>query len=119
MSFTFSNTVTSNEPIINTGICWATSSTTPTIANSFTYSQSGGPSTFLAKTPVIFGPNTGLITPYSYFIYFRAFVTTTSGTYYSSNGNYPNGTTYSTGTNSYSTHPTTSFVYRHDIGYRN
>ena len=117
MSFTFSNTVTSNESIINTGICWATSSTTPTIANSFTYSQSGGPSTFLAKTPVIFGPNLGS-TQLNHIIYFRAFVTTTNGTYYSSNGNYPNGTTYSTGANSYSTLPTTSYAYFHNISYR-
>lgn len=117
MSFTFSNTVTSNESIINTGICWATSSTTPTMANSFTYSQSGGPSTFVVKTPVIFGPNLGS-TQLNHIIYFRAFVTTTNGTYYSSNGNYPNGTTYSTGVNSYSTLPTTSYVYFHNISYR-
>ena len=98
-SFTFSNTVTTNETVINTGVCWATSSTTPTIANSFTYSQSGGPTIFNTKTPNITGPGAGTFGQTNYIpniLFFRAFVTTSSGVYYSSNGNYPNGGTYPT-----------------------
>ena len=93
LSMTFSNTVTTNETIINTGVCWATASANPTIANSLTYSTS--PGSFAVKTPNIyawFGPvpeDPSLWAPEPF--YFRAFVTTTSGTYYSTNGNYSSG----------------------------
>jgi hypothetical protein len=123
MSFTFSNTVTTNETIINTGICWATSSTTPTISNSFTYSQSGGPTNFNAITSEITGPLPPLGIAYSnqqyykYLIYFRAFVTTSSGVYYSTNGNYPNGTTYSTSATTYATYPTNCYVYSKKVSF--
>ena len=112
-SFTFSNTVTTNETVINTGVCWATSSTTPTIANSFTYSQSGGPTIFNTKTPNITGPGNGGIGQPNYIpniLFFRAFVTTSSGVYYSSNGNYPNGGTYLAAGSINKTYPTDSYV---------
>ena len=100
---TFSNVVTTFETIINTGVCWATSSTTPTIANSFTYSQSGGPTNFVAKTPTIFGQPVGTSWPNGtnvpFITYFRSFVTTPSGIYYSSNtGKNVTNATYSVGT---------------------
>ena len=112
-SFTFSNTVTTNETVINTGVCWATSSTTPTIANSFTYSQSGGPTIFNTKTPNITGPGAGTFGQTNYIpniLFFRAFVTTSSGVYYSSNGNYPNGGTYLAAGSINKTYPTDSYV---------
>ena len=112
-SFTFSNTVTTNETVINTGVCWATSSTTPTIANSFTYSQSGGPTIFNTKTPNITGPGNGGIGQPNYIpniLFFRAFVTTSSGVYYSSNGNYSNGGTYLAAGSINKTYPTDSYV---------
>jgi len=112
-SFTFSNTVTTNETVINTGVCWATSSTTPTIANSFTYSQSGGPTIFNTKTPNITGPGAGTYGQTNYIpniLFFRAFVTTPSGVYYSSNGNHPNGGTYLAAGSINKTFPTDSYV---------
>ena len=93
ISMTFSNTVTTNETIINTGVCWATASANPTIANSLTYSTS--PGSFATKTTNIyawFGPvpvEPSLWAPEPF--YFRAFVTTSSGTYYSTNSNYSSG----------------------------
>ena len=96
-SMTFSNTITTSETIINTGVCWATSSTTPTISDSFTYSNGGGPTTFTVTTGNISGPISGIFGSPSYIpnvMFFRAFVTTSSGTYYSTNSNYPNGGTY-------------------------
>ena len=96
---TFSNVVTTNETILNTGICWSNSSTTPTIANSFTYSQSGGPTNFVAKTPTIFGQPVGTSISVPFITYFRSFVTTPSGVYYSSNtGKNVTNATYSVGT---------------------
>jgi hypothetical protein len=112
-SFTFSNTVTTNETVINTGVCWATSSTTPTIANSFTYSQSGGPTIFNTKTPNITGPGAGTYGQTNYIpnrLFFRAFVTTSSGIYYSNNGNHPNGGTYLAAGSINKTFPTDSYV---------
>lgn len=112
-SFTFSNTVTTNETVINTGVCWATSSTTPTIANSFTYSQSGGPTIFNTKTPNITGPGAGTYGQTNYIpniLFFRAFVTTSSGVYYSNNGNHPNGGTYLAAGSINKTYPTDSYV---------
>ena len=112
-SFTFSNTITTNETIINTGICWATSSTTPTVANSFTYSQSGGPTIFNTKTPNITGPVGGTFGQTNYvpnILFFRSFVTTSSGIYYSSNGNYPNGGTYLAAGSINKTYPANSYV---------
>jgi len=112
-SFTFSNTVTTNETVINTGVCWATSSTTPTIANSFTYSQSGGPTIFNTKTPNITGPGAGTYGQTNYIpniLFFRAFVTTPSGVYYSSNGNHPNGGTYLAAGSINKIFPTNSYV---------
>lgn len=121
MSFTFSNTVTTNETIINTGLCWATSSTTPTISNSFTYSQFGGPTNFTVRTPEMKGPEVTTYTYpnpyYKYLVYFRAFVTTSSGVYYSTNGNYPNGTTYSTSATTYATYPTNCYVFSKNVIY--
>ena len=112
-SFTFSNTVTTRETIINTGVCWATSSTTPTIANSFTYSQSGGPTFFSVKTPNITGPAGGIYGQPSFIpnvLFFRSFVTTPSGVYYSSNGNYPNGGSYYGAGSISTTFPNNSYV---------
>ena len=106
---TFSNVVTTNETIVNTGVCWATSSTVPTISNYFTYSQSGGPTNFIAKTPKIIGKIVGSISsPYEPFnVYFRSFVTTSSGVYYSSNtGRNVIEATYSTSANTYAYYPT-------------
>jgi hypothetical protein len=113
VSMTFSNVIYTNETIINTGVCWATSSTTPTIANSFTYSTSTGPATFIIKTPTIMGPTAGVpsVDYTHFFLYVRAFVNTSSGTYYSSNGNYTNGGTYSTSINTYSSYPNTCYVF--------
>ena len=111
-SFTFSNTVTTRETIINTGICWATSSTTPTITNSFTYSQSGGPTFFIVKTPNINGPAAGNFGQPNYIpniLFFRAFVTTPSGIYYSSNGNENGGIYHGVGS-VYTTYPNNSYV---------
>jgi len=109
---TFSNVVTTSETIINKGVCWATSSTTPTTSNYFTYSQSGGPTIFNTKTPSIFGKvgtNAGVIT------YFRAFVTTPTGTYYSSNtGRNVLSATYSTGLTTYSYFPTGCYTILND-----
>ena len=109
---TFSNVVTTSETIINKGVCWATSSTTPTTSNYFTYSQSGGPTIFNTKTPSIFGytgTNAGVIT------YFRAFVTTPTGTYYSSNtGRNVLSATYSTGLTTYSYFPTGCYTILND-----
>ena len=106
---TFSNVVTSNEIIINKGVCWATSSTTPTISNYFTYSQSGGPSIFPTKTPTILG-----LAGQNMVLYFRAFVTTATGTYYSSNtGRNILSATYSTGT-TYSYFPTGCYTILND-----
>ena len=106
---TFSNVVTSNEIIINKGVCWATSSTTPTISNYFTYSQSGGPSIFPTKTPTILG-----LAGQNMLLYFRAFVTTATGTYYSSNtGRNILNATYSTGT-TYSYFPTGCYTILND-----
>ena len=113
VTFTFSNTVTTNETIINTGVCWATSSTTPTIANSFTYSTSSGPTFFSAKTPNITGPAGGTYGQANYIpniLFFRAFVTTSSGTYYSSNGNYPSGGTYLAAGSINKIYPANSYV---------
>jgi hypothetical protein len=113
VTFTFSNTITTNETIINTGICWATSSTTPTVANSFTYSTSSGPTIFTTKTPNITGPAGGTYGQANYIpniLFFRAFVTTSSGIYYSSNGNYPNGGTYLAAGSINTTYPANSYV---------
>ena len=93
VSMTFSNTIITSETIISTGVCWATASSNPTITNSFTYSTS--PGSFVVKTPNIyawFGPvpeEPSFWEPSP--VYFRAFVTTSSGTYYSTNGNYSSG----------------------------
>lgn len=113
VSMTFSNVIYTNETIINTGVCWATSSIAPTIANSFTYSTSVGPTTFIVKTPTIIGPTAGVpsVDYTHFFLYARAFVTTPSGTYYSTNGNYANGGTYSTSINTYAKYPSTCYVF--------
>ena len=126
VSMTFSNSISTAETVLNSGVCWSKTSTTPTIANSFTYSIL----TNISKVETyIKGPLVG--TPYvhgaePYFIYFRAFVTTPSGTYYSSNsasaqsiytgwnslsGIQSAGVTYSTGTTSYAYYPTGCFTF--------
>ena len=93
VSMTFSNTIITTETIISTGVCWATASSNPTITNSLTYSTS--PGSFKVKTTNIyawFGPipeEPAFWEPSP--VYFRAFVTTSSGTYYSTNSNYSSG----------------------------
>ena len=99
---TFSNTIYTTETILNTGICWATASAplpggvlsapyppnTPTISNNVAYSTSVGlgnisGTIFPVKTPIIYtSPAVGTKVS-SYVVYFRAFVTTPTGTYYS------------------------------------
>ena len=113
ISITFSNIINTEETIINTGVCWATSSTTPTISNYFTYSTSIGPTTFEVNTGNISGPISGTLGQTNYvpnIIFFRAFVTTSSGTYYSNNTNYPNGGNYYGSGSILKTYPSNSYT---------
>ena len=99
---TFSNTIYTTETILNTGICWATASAplpggvlsapyppnTPTISNNVAYSTSVGlgnisGTIFPVKTPIIYTSPAAGTKVSSYVVYFRAFVTTPTGTYYS------------------------------------
>jgi len=99
---TFSNTIYTTETILNSGICWATASApipggllsapyppnTPTISNNVAYSTSVGlgnisGTIFPVKTPIIYTSPTVGTKVSSYVVYFRAFVTTPTGTYYS------------------------------------
>ena len=82
VSMTFSNPIYGYETVLSSGVCWSTASTTPTISDSVAYSVSGK-----TKTPDIMGISPGTewdIFPI-HFVYLRAFVTTPSGTYYSTN----------------------------------
>ena len=133
VSMTFSNSIYGGETVLSTGVCWSTTSTTPTLSDSVAYTISGK-----TKTPNIMGKVLG--TPYEgseyaytyHFIYLRAFLTTPSGTYYSTNSGaasaggaaafggrnnviQPQGTTYSTSATTYATYPTGCFVFRRDI----
>ena len=133
VSMTFSNSIYGGETVLSTGVCWSTTSTTPTLSDSVVYTISGK-----TKTPNIMGkvlgtPWEGSEFAYTYhFIYLRAFLTTPSGTYYSTNSGaasaggaaafgdqnnviQPQGTTYSTTATTYATYPTGCFVFRRDI----
>ena len=137
VSMTFSNSISTAETILKSGVCWSKTSTTPTIADSFTYSIL----TNISKVATyIIGPLVGtpVIGVYPYytgntFIYFRAFVTTPSGTYYSSNSASAQtidaagvqsviqsaGATYSTGTTSYAYYPTGCLTFKISVGFYN
>lgn len=114
ISFTFSNTISTNETILNNGVCWSTTSATPTISGSVSYSS--GPSSYVVKTPSIYGATVGTIfddynQSHYPIIYFRAFVTTPSGVYYSSNsGKRFSGATYSTSPTAYAYWPSGCYI---------
>ena len=137
VSMTFSNTIYGGEAVLSTGVCWSTTSTTPTLSDSVVYTISGK-----TTTPNIMGKAPG--TPWdavdpsfpNHFTYLRAFVTTPSGTYYSSNsgaircsnfifdvnfdGYYSTtlltvGTTYSTSPTTYASYPTGCLVFHRNI----
>lgn len=126
-SMTFSNIVSTAETILNTGVCWSNTSTTPTILDSFVYSTSIGTNISIVKTPTFFNSPVGL-PPLNMRYYFRAFVTTPTGTYYSNNsGNYRiegitpiwNTPTYPTGNTligyTYTYYPTGCFTFTHEM----
>jgi len=135
VSMTFSNTIYGGETILSSGVCWSNTSTTPTLSDNVVYSISGK-----TTTPNIMGTLPG--TPWDtvdptipiHFVYLRAFVTTPSGTYYSSNsgairctsfiGSFPSyysttlstqGATYSTSPTTYATYPTGCLVFHRNI----
>ena len=141
VSMTFSNSIYGGETVLSSGVCWSTTSQTPTLADSVVYDISGK-----ATTPNIMGllpgttwdgsPLLGPAVTYPiHFIYLRAFVTTPTGTYYSSNSgvirgkNFINGinglysttlltvvgTTYSTSTTTYATYPTGCLVFHRNV----
>jgi hypothetical protein len=125
IAFTFSNVISTSESIISSGVCWSTSSVAPTISDSVAYSTI--PSSGIVKTPRILGPSLGTQIAsadyYRYFVYFRAFVTTPSGTYYSRNTEVKSdfgtlGLTYSTSPTSYNILPTGCFIWNHSYGGR-
>ena len=114
IAFVFSNTITTNETIIRSGVCWSTTSATPTISGSVSYSS--GPNSYVVTTPYVFGPPVGTVwNQYDLTqiptVYYRAFVETATGVYYSSNsGQNISGTTYSTSPTSYAYWPTGCYI---------
>jgi hypothetical protein len=137
VSMTFSNSIYGGETVLSSGVCWSTTSTTPTLSDSVAYAISGK-----TTTPNIMGilpgtPWDGVVgAPYPiHFVYLRAFLTTATGTYYSSNSgaircsNFINGfnntlysttlltvgTTYSTSPTTYATYPTGCLVFHRNI----
>jgi hypothetical protein len=105
ISFTFSNTFTSTQGVISCGVCWSDTNRQPTIANNVVVANplpAVDPSNFQPLSfriglringPIVGTSYNSIPNPYN--IFFRAFVTTSTGTYYSRNGNYPKGATYS------------------------
>ena len=137
VSMTFSNSIYGGETVLSSGVCWSTTSTTPTLSDSVAYAISGK-----TTTPNIMGilpgtPWDGVVgAPYPiHFVYLRAFLTTATGTYYSSNSgaircsNFINGfnntlysttlltvgTTYSTSATTFATYPTGCLVFHRNI----
>jgi hypothetical protein len=132
VSMTFSNSIYGRETVLNSGVCWSTTSTTPTLSDSVAYAISGK-----TTTPNIMGilPGTAWDIFPLHFIYLRAFLTTTTGTYYSSNSgairctNFVNGlnnalysttlltvgTTYSTSPTTFTTYPTGCLVFHRNV----
>ena len=137
VSMTFSNSIYGGETVLSSGVCWSTTSTTPTLSDSVAYAISGK-----TTTPNIMGilpgtPWDGVVgAPYPiHFVYLRAFLTTATGTYYSSNSgaircsNFINGfnntlysttlltvgTTYSTSQTTFATYPTGCLVFHRNI----
>jgi len=134
VSMTFSNSINTTETILRSGVCWSKTSTSPTISDSFTYSIAGDITKVYAYIP---GPLLG--SAYNEnenrFIYFRAFITTPTGTYYSLNSGrarstfgplspYPHtgieslGTTYSIGS-SVLYYPDAVFTFNISAGFYN
>ena len=99
---TFSNTIYTTETILASGVCWATNSVPTTSNSTATFTSSLGNKRYVNISNFT-APNVALnttienmqtILPVLIHVYLIAYVTTSTGTYYSSNSNFPLGATF-------------------------